>query len=52
MYTMFAKELSMLHMHIFSHCDVPDLLFQLSLTTKFNVKETHVHKNSANKRMK
>lgn len=41
-----------LHGQVMLHYDVPDLLFQSSLTTKFNVKETHVHTNTANKKMK
>lgn len=40
------------HRHVLSHCDVPDLLFQLSLTTRFNVKGNGVHTNSVNNRMK
>lgn len=40
------------HRQILSHYSVPDLLFQLSLPRRFNVKGSHVHTHSGNNRMK
>lgn len=40
------------HRQILSHYNVPDLLFQLSLPRRFNVKGSHVHTHSGNNRMK
>lgn len=53
MYTMFAKVLSVYTAQAsIVPDDVPDLLFQSSLTTQFHVKEAHVHINTANKKIK